>query len=434
MSEKLYLIRINLESYLGPMLLRDVRTSYKKMLFGLQDEIAGSNNQWVAFDDLEKMERVYPELVETVRKEMLAGWAISEPTALKLSSSRKSRGKDPFKTIFLPLIISLIICLIGMVLIFSLKNGGASRTFLAKKDPYVERVTEFLATGKRVQAEAYIDRYQKQIVKSRNIREWLPYLRMVAYSRDGQFEGLKSSLLRSGQSWTAPLDCSQASWKTRWERSRGEWTDFFEGKDIPKKEWSKILLWDPFWILRRSQLTDWIEPSSYYEACLRMSIQGLQALEIAPTDTVLDEQRKTLLSRLQWMLSILKGTPLQGEFQMSGVMWALSCIESSEEKNSGNECVASNEWSEDWSKILKARLNWRQTSILLMNKKIIKNPQFDEFRQGVERLVPLDPMTGFDYQPEMRFYQQIIITGGNIAAAIEEMKGRLSGYSFDEYP
>ena len=74
MSDKLYLIRVDMERFIGPLTLREVRESYRRMEFGLQDEIAASNRAWVAFDDLERVKRYYPELVGLIKREMLSGW------------------------------------------------------------------------------------------------------------------------------------------------------------------------------------------------------------------------------------------------------------------------------------------------------------------------------------------------------------------------
>jgi hypothetical protein len=334
----------------------------------------------------------------------------------------------------LPLVLSIIAGIICLLFAFYIKTGGASRIFSAKKDPNIEKATEFYSTGKKVQLEAYIDRYQKQIVKSKNLKDWLPYIRMVAFSRDGQFEGVKPSALRGVFPWVTPNDCSAASWKSRWEKSKTEWISLIDGKDIPHKDWSKILLWDPYWILRRSTHPEWVEPSGYYEACLKMAVQGLSMVEISQTDSALTEQRNIFLARLNWLISMFKGAPVQGEFQMSGVLWALSCIESSEDSSNGNECLQNADWEEPWNRLLRMRLNWRGASLLLMNKKVIKSPGFDEFKSIAEKLNTTDASSGFDYGPEQRYYQQIIITGGNISTAIGEMKERLIGINFENFP
>ena len=99
MSEKLYLIRVDMERFIGPLTLKEVRDSYRRMEFGLQDEIASSNKPWVAFDDLERINRIYPELGNLIKKEMLSGWGSTEPDTKTTtgvekveSSSKKTMG------------------------------------------------------------------------------------------------------------------------------------------------------------------------------------------------------------------------------------------------------------------------------------------------------------------------------------------------------
>ena len=440
MGERLYMIRINLENCLGPMTIKEVRTNYRKMLFGLQDEIAASNSPWIAFEDLEKIQKIYPELIEIVRKEMLSGWAVSEEFGKKISSSRNQREKKKakqkshflFKTVFLGILAAIAFAGVWLGL-----NGGAplKSYFFAKKDPSIEKVEEYYAAGKMVQVEAYIDRYTKQIVRSRDIVDWAPFLRLVAYGRDGQIDGLKNGVLRGNQPWFAPNDCSLEGWRGRWEKSKGEWNGFILGKELPKtKDWAKVLLWDPYWIIRRSHYADWRDPKSYYEACLRIAVKGLEAVSIAPTETELTENRKILLSRLNWLLILIAQTQTTNEFQMSGTLWALSCIESSERDKSSGECIASTDFSDEWKRYLAARRGLRESSLTLVKKKSLKGGEIDAFKQSIDTLSATDYVTGFDYQIELRFYQQIVLSNGNIGVAMEAMKVRYPAVAFSDYP
>ena len=108
MSERLYLIRIDMERFLGPLSQKEMREAYRRMEFGLQDEIAASNKLWVSFDDLELVKRHYPELVGFVKKEMLSGWGSSVlPTSFtqdEVTKFKKKRrhGSSLLKKVFLP--------------------------------------------------------------------------------------------------------------------------------------------------------------------------------------------------------------------------------------------------------------------------------------------------------------------------------------------
>ena len=422
------------------MPIKEVKSCYRKMLFGLQDEIAASNSPWVAFEDLDKIQKVYPELIEVVRKEMLSGWAVSEEFGKKISNSNnkkaqkqaKSKSNLVFKTVFLGCLAVIAFAIVWVAIVGA---GTVRGYFFAKRDPNADKLEEFYGQGKMVQLEAYVDRYAKQIVRSRDLSDYAPFLRLVAFSRDGQIDGLKAGVLKGSQPWLAPGDCSQESWRLRFERSKGEWSGLIAGRDLPKKDWAKILLWDPYWIIRRSHYyPEWRDPKSYYEACLRMAAKGLEALVVAPTESELLENKRVLLSRLNWLLILVGGTESASEFQMSGTLWALSCIESSERDKSAGECVAQSDYSDEWKRLLGARRALRETSLVLVKKKSLKWAEIEGFKQGIDVLPASDAMTGFDYQIELRFYQQIVLSNGNIAAAMEAVKVRYPGVVFGDYP
>ena len=142
MGEKLYLIRVNLESFIGPYTLSEVRSAYKRMLFGLQDEIAASNMPWVSFDDLLQVKEHYPELMKFVKQEMLSGWAVTDQSVqIDAGAKRKivktsttSGSANGSGSNFLLSIVLVAVIFAGSLLI--LKNSGVlKRLQLGKKDP-----------------------------------------------------------------------------------------------------------------------------------------------------------------------------------------------------------------------------------------------------------------------------------------------------------
>src|SRR4051812_11628672 len=81
---KLYLIRRNLENFSGPMTLGEMKEAYKRMAFGLQDEVSGHCGPWVSLEDLVRVKKHYPEVARIVNEEMLAGWGLSDHSARKI--------------------------------------------------------------------------------------------------------------------------------------------------------------------------------------------------------------------------------------------------------------------------------------------------------------------------------------------------------------
>src|SRR4051812_38773305 len=88
---KFYLIRRNLEAFIGPMTLAEMKEAYKRMQFGLQDEVSGHCGPWVSFDNIERVRKHYPEVARIVSEDMLAGWGVSQPEAVRLAPEETKR-------------------------------------------------------------------------------------------------------------------------------------------------------------------------------------------------------------------------------------------------------------------------------------------------------------------------------------------------------
>ena len=72
-----------------------------------------------------------------------------------------------------------------------------------------------------VRFEAFMDRNREEIakaVKNRSQMEsWLPFIRAVAYQREGAWPGIPVRTLRGKDMEFSPADCSLTTWKKRWE-------------------------------------------------------------------------------------------------------------------------------------------------------------------------------------------------------------------------
>ena len=74
---KLYLIRRNLEGFSGPMSLMELKDAFKRMQFGLSDEVSGHCGPWVTMDNLEKVKKTYPEVARIVYEDLASEWGVS---------------------------------------------------------------------------------------------------------------------------------------------------------------------------------------------------------------------------------------------------------------------------------------------------------------------------------------------------------------------
>ncbi len=433
MAEKLYLIRINLESFLGPMSFGEVKKAFKRMDFGLQDEIAGSNREWVAFDDLPRIKRYYPELFDWVRRDMLAGWGKTEAHMVRIessesksssrssrrssssSSSRDSRRRSKSSSNQIGLIAMMVV--VSIVTFLLVRNGELPSMFIAKTNPVLGKAIEYAEDGNAQKFDAHMEKNLPDILdNTRNVKgamdDWLPYLRMYAYHGQGKIDGLDPRYLRGGKA-LVPKDCSLESWKSRWRGSIDEWRGFIDGTSLSNKEWNRILLWDPYWLRGRTPQKGWIDPGSAYEACVLMASRALAQVEV---DASRQEARHMLQARLSWLMRQLNEDAGGQEFSMSGSLWVLSCIESADKMDGLHDCLDGHNFDKEWSRLMQARLQMHRGRVLT-SVKVVKGAQLDVLRTILEQAKPVDPFTGFDYAPELRLYQQILSNGGKVAAA-----------------
>lgn len=424
MAEKLYLIRVNLERFIGPMPLKEVKVRYKKMEFGLQDEIAASNKSWVAFDEFDKIKKLYPELADLVKKEMLAGWGGVTLTPARIPDSPASYGQN---SRFLPGILGkLLLVLMTLIVALFAYNMARNEEFASRlfslRDPNPVKANELLGEARNARHEAYMDRYLKdilpQIRKKKSYDDWIPHLRVIAFSREGRIDGLRNSYLKGKKGLPAPKDCSVASWKMRWKRSIPYWESFLDGKLLNSSDWSRLLVWDPDWIQRRSPFEGWVDPGSYFQGCLAMALKAIQSLDKETLGTSA-EIRDVLASRMRWQLKMIRGEAVGEEYTMSGSLWALSCLEGSERLESLEECQSSLDLGTDWRTLIRGRLALAQARMLIMQGDPMTQETLVNLQHAMEMIPSRDFVTRFDYVPEIHFFQSIIANGGSISKALK---------------
>ena len=433
MSDKLYLIRRNLESFLGPLTFDEVRRSYRKMEFGLQDEIAASFREWVNFDDLERIKEMYPEIADFVRKEMLSGWGVSRhPNKPKRDrSTTPARSEKTRKRAYGAALASVIMAVAG-VAFFMARNGELASKFFAADDPNPERARELMNDEKGVLFENYMERYRREVAaqaqKAAAFKEWLPLMRVYAYRREGRFEGMQPQFLRGVDNGIAPKDCTLATWKKLWQSSRPEWDGFIKGTSLPQADWARLLAWDPHWILHRSPERGWLNPESYYEGCILMAQKSLIQLGTETKDG--SEARENILARLNWLVSMLKGESVGSEISMSGTLWAISCLESSEKREAIEECHKATELGRDWDGVFRARMLVNHARTVIARGPTLGVNDIEELRQLIPQIRARDPYTRFDYDLEIRFYQQVMITSGRVQKAADHVNERFPEVRF----
>lgn len=434
MAERLYLIRVDMERFIGPLTLRELRESYRRMEFGLQDEIASSNKPWIAFDDLDRISRIYPELAQMIKKEMLSGWGSteSEPRSLPSAERIDSLPRKTF-SLFLKLSSLIFITALVFVIVYAVREKRVNDLKAALKDPKIIQAAYLYGGGHNPSFESFMHRNRKKINRSirknRSFSTWIPFIRTVAFTNEGKWEGISAKKIRGKDAAQAPVDCSVSMWKDRWISSEGQWERFLRGRILPNEDWAKLLVWDPAWISQRLNHRYWLEPRNYYEACLQMSKAGLEEAFA----TIKSPSKTVILSRLNWMIGQIDnslGTSDETEFQMSGSLWSLSCIEDSDEDSALQNCQNSVRLGKDWKKFSAERVQLRKVRRILENHTSIKGSLLEDMKANISTIPNKAFLTGLDYRQELKFYQLLIGNSGNLDAANNAMKARNSSLNF----
>jgi hypothetical protein len=433
--ERLYLIRVGMERFLGPYTLKQVQEAYHKMQFGLQDEISGSLRQWVTFDNIEGIRRHYPELVQLIHSEMMSGWGITVAPTPSVPNARMRMGGTSFNrtsagrgVIFAAAFAVLLALILGFL---SYRDGEWVNPIAYLKDRSYYQAKSYLGDRYNPRFEGYMDRNRHDITqamkKKKGSVQWLPYVRSVAYAKDGRWEGLSPKRLRGATDSFLPQDCSVAAWDERWRDSKNDWLAFLEGRRLPREEWSRVLMMDTHWIKNRSPMAGWMEPGSYHEACLRTALKSL--VKLNNDDATGDG--KIILSRLRWQLGAISGTSPTEEYEMSGTLWAMSCLEDAHAADDLKNCFNSVKVRGPWQEFFEAMILVRRMALLVADDAQLAEIPLRELQNLLAAYTPKAPELFLDYMEEVKFYQEIIAQKGNVKAAKASLQKKYPSVHFE---
>jgi hypothetical protein len=424
-----------MERFLGPYTLKQVKEAYGRMEFGLQDEIAGSLRQWVAFDDFESIRKHYPELVQLVQREMLSGWGVSTHSTMG-SSALPAKVKAPKKktrstpSAFMVLLI-LMMAVLGAVAFSLHKDGELANVIGMIKDRQLHNAKVEYGNRYNAKFEAYMDRNRdfvnSALKKKKGSAQWLPYVRAVAFEKDGRWEGLSAKKLRGQVDGFLPQDCSMGAWEQRWTQSKDDWARFLDGREFPKAEWAYLLALDPHWIKSRSPAPGWINPGSYAEGCLRMAIKAMQRL----TGDNMSFEAKIFVSRMRWQLGVINAQAPDEDFEMSGALWALSCLEDAHEEGALKNCLSSVNPKQGWREAFDVSVLHRRIELMLSGKSSLSDADLKGFGELVTDFGNRAPAYYLPREPELKYYQEILQQKGNVSEAKASIQQKYPAIHFD---
>lgn len=410
-----FLIRRNLDTFVGPMTIEQMRDAYKKMTFGLQDEVAGHAGPWIAFDDLTNLRRTYPEIAKIVNDDMTQGWGMSDHSLNQIVTDSTTQIRVGKKRNLAWIFGFLVIAVFAVFAAFYVKTTGLSAKYKGvEAPPDISEVKLLLAEGRERDFDVYMRSKLSHVVEqATNTQEqfsvWVPYLRMFAFRSDGEIEGIAPKLLRGNGMTAAPVDCSKTEWKKRWQESVNQWPQLLQAQKLARYHWARLLAWDSHWISRRG-VDGWLEPKNYYLACITMAKSGLEQL-LHEDPPIKDSTWESLhladiLARLQIMEDIGKDGVLDNDVDIKNPLlryW--SCLEVSKTEKDLQLC-AEPEVEKSFADYNALRRFWNTARIHWQN--IEGNPAEQENHQQItDDSLRTDYYTRFDYLAEMGLIERL---------------------------
>jgi hypothetical protein len=425
---KLYLIRRNLETFAGPMTSAELKDAYKRMAFGLQDEVSGHCGPWVTFDDLPNVRKYYPEIARIVHEDAMQAWGVSSEHGMAIIKNvgQPEEGAGGQGGLWVALTF-LGLALGAFILAIYFATGGrlAGRARDSVAEPTPSEAQGFLDRGDMPGFERYMASHLESVVdkitfSKRFDPQWLPYMRLYAFNQEGTINGLAPKTLRGEGATSAPVDCSLRAWRRRWRSSVRNWGELASEKRLVRTHWSRLLAWDPYWVRRRDN-KGWIRGSSYYLGCVTMSERALSEIM---ADTALLAQAseadrlggRQFVQRLDWLLEILRdGQPsaasTQASLQLTGGLGTWSCFEAARDlkeliKCRGGEGSPSAE-DDPWAAYNDERFGWNLLRLAMQAKGSPPADLTALLNQYGNKMSRGDFFTRFDYRFELKVWRML---------------------------
>jgi hypothetical protein len=434
---KLYLIRRNLETFAGPLTLAEMKDAHKRMQFGLQDEVSGHCGPWVQLDALERLKKHYPEVARIVHEEMLAGWGVSSPAERIVNEDTRRLASQSKRGVGLALAFLLIALVAFAAAVYM---AGVARFSGKVKDPAeglkpIDAQT-FLDRGDAAAFQQYMAAHGPDLVDKANrnrgpgapdlLAPWLPYLRLYAFTTDGQVGGLDPKILRGQGVAAAPIDCSLKFWKREWRGSMKGWNDFVVQRKLVHAHWARLLAWDPWWVRRRDN-KGWIGTQNFYVGCLTMADKALAdlATDASLVTNAADWDRvgfNKVRQRVAWLLDVSRtGSSLQPTAPaVDNNLATWTCFEAAKDQPGLAKCRDGMTAESDlWNQYLEERYGWSLLRVAAGQH----GPLADQLVQGLTtqaaKMNKLDHYTRFDYRAEAKLLKTVIKQGTPVEKAVE---------------
>ncbi|MCX6110113.1 MAG: hypothetical protein NTZ90_11000 [Proteobacteria bacterium] len=442
---KLYLVRRNLEVFSGPMTLAEMKDAYKRMQFGLQDEVAGHCGPWVTFEQLDRIKKQYPEVARIVHEDMIAGWNISSDSEGKLINEDTKRlaikSMNGIRLALVFLVIAVLAFVAAIYMANTAKNAVKAKDQL-ESAVRPQDLQNYLDRNDSAGFDRYVQKHAGELTAQVNQRQapdeaWLPYLRLYAFSHDGQFSGLDPKYLRGNAAASTPVDCSLRMWRRRWRSSSADWNDMLAGRRLVRAHWARLIAWDPYWIKRREH-KGWIGEQNYYVACLGMAEKALTEVgnDLAKSMPIEERDRlgyARLKARLAWLQAAMGTATAAVPSEEAKVLAAdnssvglWTCFEAARDFEALSRCRRSMTGGSNLgaaSPLLaysEERYGWNMLRLASATRGNLPADLVGQLLQQGEKMNPEDHFTRFDYRPEARLFVSLARAGLPTEKAIEK--------------
>jgi hypothetical protein len=134
---------------------------------------------------------------------------------------------------------------------------------------------------------------------------------------------------------------------------------------------------------------------------------------------------------MRWQLGVVNAQVPDEDFEMSGTLWALSCIEDAHEENALKNCLGSVNPKQGWREAFDVSVLHRKIELALSGKSSLDDEPLKSFENLVSDFGNRAPGYYLPREPELKYYQEIVQQKGNIREAQSVIKQKYPALNFD---
>lgn len=388
---KLYLVRKNLSTYIGPYSIDKIRKYAASVHCAQQDEISKSCGKWVKISDSSRLGKYYPELVTVFSSsdEFFDRSIVTE----KPSKTPKKQKKS--------LVLNLVLALAAFGTFGSLATKFVP---IALNNMKSSEIAKYMQEFNVKSRSSFISNFSKKVpsivdlqtTNSDLFSKWLPLLRAYAFSVDGQIPGVSNQILYGPELPLKQYDCSLKRWDREWTQATQLLPRWLNGTWFSDADWARILSWDMIWVNRREK-SGWISPSNAYLGCIEMAHRSIKKLKVNIP------HRDVIERRLSNMIRLAGGQKVILEEVTPEIPDYSTCLESAKNQQELSQCFLSRDIVDDsMNRYLEYRYFMRRASIFIETQSSVDPKTV----LAIQNMSDSAPLTQLNYRKEIEFLRK----------------------------